>query len=53
MFIADQVFEQMTLKEKIAQMFLQYYQGYDKMPEKFVEMNRKDQLGGFIFFFRQ
>lgn len=50
MFIADQVFEQMTLKEKIAQMFLQYYQGYDKMPEKFVEMNRKDQLGGFIFF---
>ncbi len=50
MFIADQVFEKMTLKEKIAQMFLQYYQGYDKMPEKFVEMNRKDQLGGFIFF---
>ena len=50
MFVADKVFEQMTLKEKIAQMFLQYYQGYETMPEKFVEMNRKDLLGGFIFF---
>ncbi len=50
MFKADKVFKEMTRKEKIAQMFLQYYQGYDGMPEKFVEMNQKDLLGGFIFF---
>lgn len=50
MFNALEVFGQMTLKEKIGQMFLQYYQGYDDIPEKFKEMNRKNQLGGFIFF---
>jgi beta-N-acetylhexosaminidase len=50
MFKAVDVFNKMTLKEKIGQMYMQYYQGYDDMPEKFKEMNRKNQLGGFIFF---
>lgn len=40
----------MTLREKIGQMFLQYYQGYEDMPEKFKEMNRRNELGGFIYF---
>ncbi len=31
-------------------MFLQYYQGYDDVPEKFKEMNRRNELGGFIYF---
>lgn len=46
----EAILSQMTLKEKIGQMFLQYFQGYEDMPEKFKEMNRKNQLGGFIFF---
>lgn len=50
MFDAKQVFDQMTLREKIGQMFLQYYQGYDDIPEKFKEMNRRNELGGFIYF---
>lgn len=50
MFSAKDVFEQMTLREKIGQMFLQYYQGYEDIPEKFKEMNRRNELGGFIFF---
>ncbi len=50
MFNAIEVFKQMTLKEKIGQMFLQYYQGYEDIPDKFKEMNKKNQLGGFIFF---
>lgn len=50
MFDALEVYEAMTLREKIGQMFLQYYQGYDDIPEKFKEMNRKNELGGFIFF---
>lgn len=50
MFNAKDVFEQMTLREKIGQLFLQYYQGYDDIPEKFKEMNRRNELGGFIFF---
>lgn len=44
------IFSQMTLREKIGQMFLQYFQGYDDIPEKFKEMNRQNLLGGFIFF---
>lgn len=50
MFEINDVFERMTLKEKIAQMFMQYFKGYDELPEKFREMNRKNLLGGFIFF---
>jgi len=50
MFKADDIIQQMTLREKIGQMFLQYYQGYEQMPERFMEMNRKNELGGFIFF---
>lgn len=50
MFNAQDVFKQMTLREKIGQMFLQYYQGYDDIPNKFKEMNRRNELGGFIYF---
>jgi len=50
MFSAKEVFNQMSLREKIAQMFLQYYQGYEDIPEKFKEMNRRNELGGFIYF---
>lgn len=50
MFSAAKVYEQMSLREKVGQMFLQYYQGYDDIPEKFKEMNRKGELGGFIYF---
>ena len=49
-FVAQEVFAKMTRKEKIGQMFLQYYQGYEDMPEYCKELNRKNQLGGFIFF---
>jgi len=50
MFKAKEVFNEMTLREKIGQMFLQYYQGYDDVPEKFKKLNRKNELGGFIYF---
>lgn len=50
MFKASEVFKQMSLREKVGQMFLQYYQGYEDIPEKFKEMNRRNELGGFIYF---
>ncbi len=50
MFEVKDVFDRMTLKEKIGQMFMQYFKGYEDIPEKFKEMNRKNLLGGFIFF---
>lgn len=40
----------MTLREKIAQMYLQYYSGYEDLTEKLKEMNHKNELGGVIFF---
>ncbi|MGL4799831.1 MAG: glycoside hydrolase family 3 protein [Cellulosilyticaceae bacterium] len=50
MFNVQEVFSQMTLREKIGQTFLQYYQGYEDLPESLVEMNKKGELGGIIFF---
>lgn len=50
MFNVQEVFQKMTLREKIAQTFLQYYQGYEDLPENLVEMNAKGELGGIIFF---
>lgn len=40
----------MTLREKIAQTFLQYYQGYDDLPENLIELNKKGELGNILFF---
>ena len=50
MFDRQEVFKQMTLREKIGQTFLQYYQGYEDIPEHLIEMNKKTELGGIIFF---
>ncbi len=50
MFDIQQVFNEMTLREKIAQTFLQYYQGYEDLPEALIEMNKKTELGGVIYF---
>jgi beta-N-acetylhexosaminidase len=47
---AASILKKMTLREKIAQTFLQYFQGYEDIPERFKEMNRNNELGGFIFF---
>lgn len=50
MFNVQEVFSQMTLREKIGQTFLQYYQGYEDLPESLIEMNKRTELGGIIFF---
>lgn len=50
MHSVDYLMEHMTLREKIAQLFLQYYQGYEDMPQRLIEMNKKSEVGGFIFF---
>lgn len=50
MFNVQEVFSQMTLREKIGQTFLQYYQGYEDLPESLIEMNKKGELGGVLFF---
>lgn len=44
------IHSQMTLREKIAQTFLQYYQGYDDLPERLIELNRKNEVGNILFF---
>ncbi|QEN05366.1 glycoside hydrolase family 3 protein [Thiospirochaeta perfilievii] len=44
------IISEMTLREKIAQTFLQYYQGYDDLPENLLELNRKNELGNLLFF---
>lgn len=49
-FDPQKVFSQMTLREKIAQTFLQYYQGYDDLPEKLIALNKKNELGNLLFF---
>lgn len=46
----ENILGKMTLKEKIGQMYLQYYQGYDDLPQNLKELNRKNLLGGLIFF---
>lgn len=50
MFNVQEVFNQMTLREKIAQTFLWYYQGYEDLPKELIEQNKKGELGGIIFF---
>ncbi|MGL4346431.1 MAG: glycoside hydrolase family 3 protein [Cellulosilyticaceae bacterium] len=50
MFNVQEVFKQMTLREKIGQTFLQYYQGYEDLPESLIEANKKGELGGILFF---
>ncbi|MGL6173905.1 MAG: glycoside hydrolase family 3 protein [Cellulosilyticaceae bacterium] len=50
MFNVQEVFKEMTLREKIAQTFLWYYQGYEDLPEALIEQNKKGELGGIIFF---
>ncbi|GKX28237.1 beta-glucosidase [Vallitalea longa] len=50
MIDVEKILVEMTLKEKIAQMYLQYYQGYDDLPQNLRELNRKNLLGGLIFF---
>lgn len=47
---AEELMGQMTLREKIAQLFLQYYQGYEDMPDRLIDMNKQGEVGGFIFF---
>lgn len=46
----EQMMQEMTLREKIGQMYLQYFKGYEDMPESIKAMNRKSEVGGFIFF---
>ncbi|MBN2618693.1 MAG: hypothetical protein JXR64_10340 [Spirochaetales bacterium] len=44
------IVSEMTLREKIAQTFLQYYQGYDDLPQNLIELNKKNELGNLLFF---
>jgi beta-N-acetylhexosaminidase len=44
------VFSQLTLRQKIAQTFLQYYQGYDDLPKRLLELNLEGELGNLLFF---
>ncbi len=50
MIDAKKILSEMTLREKIAQTFLQYYQGYDDLPENLIELNKKNELGNLLFF---
>lgn len=50
MLSVQYLMEHMTLREKIAQLFLQYFQGYEDMPQRLIAMNQKSEVGGFIFF---
>jgi len=40
----------LTLRQKIAQTFLQYYQGYEDLPEPLIDLNRQGELGNLLFF---
>jgi beta-N-acetylhexosaminidase len=40
----------LTLRQKIAQTFLQYYQGYDDLPPHLVDLNRRGEVGNILFF---
>ncbi len=44
------IISEMTLREKIAQTFLQYYQGYDDLPQHLIDLNKKNELGNILFF---
>jgi beta-N-acetylhexosaminidase len=46
----NQILSRLTLRQKIAQTFLQYYQGYDDLPPRLQELNRKGELGNILFF---
>lgn len=50
MINVEKLLKEMTLREKIGQMYLQYYQGYDDLPVALQEVNKKNELGGVIFF---
>ena len=41
---------ELTLRQKIAQTYLQYYQGYDDLPQRLIELNHKGELGNLLFF---
>jgi len=45
-----QTMNRLTLRQKIAQTFLQYYQGYEDLPERLVALNQKGELGNLLFF---
>lgn len=47
---AQEILKQMTLREKIGQTFVQYYQGYNDLPDHLIEMNKRNELGGIIYF---
>ncbi len=47
---AQEILNQMTLREKIGQTFVQYYQGYSDLPDHLIEMNKRNELGGIIYF---
>ena len=40
----------LTLRQKIAQTFLQYFQGYEDLPPRLMELNRKGELGNLLYF---
>lgn len=42
--------EAMTLRQKIGQLYLQYFKGYQELPSSLKKMNREGELGGIIFF---
>ena len=50
MFDPKAVFAKMTLRQKIAQTYLQYYQGYEDLPKNLVELNKKGELGNLLYF---
>jgi len=45
-----QTMARLTLRQKIAQTFLQYYQGYGDLPESLAALNRQGELGSLLFF---
>ncbi|NLI90586.1 MAG: hypothetical protein GX366_09375 [Epulopiscium sp.] len=47
---AHEILNEMTLREKIGQTFVQYYQGYSDLPDHLIEMNKRNELGGIIYF---
>jgi len=50
MINVEALMNQMTLREKIGQMYLQYFKGYEDLSDKLKEVNRRNELGGIIFF---
>jgi len=46
----DATLKRLTLRQKIAQTFLQYYQGYEDLPPRLLDLNRRGELGNLLFF---